>query len=397
MIYPVISLRPGKEAALHYHHPWVFSGALQQIPDTVQHGDLVYLVTSTGEIIATGMYSRHSQIAVRILEFAQAAITQDWFVKQFRARQAEREMLGYGPKTPTNSYRLIFGESDGIPGLIIDRYNQVFVMQINTAGMDRLREMIIAALQSVFSPDCIVEKSDTGERLKEQLSEVTGIVFGALPDSLLITEYGLEYIVDPLQGQKTGFFLDQKDLRQRVRQWAKGKTVLNLFSYTGAAGMAALAGGAVTVCNVDASEEALAGGERHRLLAGYSPEHLTQEKADIFQWLSDGSRRGQTYGMVLMDPPALIKSQKDQEHGLKAYHFLNRAAMRLVEPGGLFVTSSCSQYLSEEDLLNILKRASIQNNRRVRIIDMVQQAPDHPISPYFPESFYLKSIVCMVE
>ncbi|MEY4744328.1 MAG: hypothetical protein RL272_273 [Candidatus Parcubacteria bacterium] len=396
MSYPLVTLQPGKEKNVLFRHPWIFSGALVKRPEGVEHGDIVRVADSAGAVIGTGTYSAKSSIAVRIFDFGDngAVIDQAWFAGKFTEADARRKLLGFAPDSQVDGYRVVFGEADGVPGLVIDRYRGVFVIQISTAGVDRLRSEVVAAIKEVFSPAAIIERSDLPVRKEEALKDETGVLFGEAPDRAEFSEYGLRFSADVAAGQKTGFFLDQKSLRSSIRKFADGRETLNLFSYTGAAGIAAAKGGAKSVLNVDSSADALAGCLRHAELNGIEPHVFMTEEADAFQFLS--AKTEPAFDMVLMDPPALIKAQRDEEEGKKAYHFLNRAALRLVRDGGVFVTSSCSHFLNEEDFAFILRRASVQAGAHLDLLEVVRQAPDHPGSVYFPESAYLKSFVFQV-
>ncbi len=396
MSYPIVMLQSGKEKNVLFRHPWIFSGALVKRPEGVEHGDLIRVADEKGTVIGTGTYSAKSSIAVRVFAFGDADVVIDkaWFAAKFREADARRALLGYGTGTPTDGYRVVFGEADGVPGLVVDRYRGTFVVQISTAGIDRLRGEVVAALKDVFSPDAIVERSDLPVRKEEALKDETGVLAGEVPEAVNFVEGGMAFSADVMAGQKTGFFLDQKSLRQSIARFAKGRETLNLFSYTGAAGIAAMKGGAKSVLHVDSSAAALAGCVRHAEMNGIEPHVFATEESDVFQYLS--AQAEPSFDMVLMDPPALIKSHRDEEEGKKAYHFLNRAALRLVRDGGVFVTSSCSHFLDEEDFAFILRRASVQAGVRLDLLDVVRQAPDHPASVYFPESAYLKSFVFQI-
>jgi 23S rRNA (cytosine1962-C5)-methyltransferase len=265
-------------------------------------------------------------------------------------------------------------------------------MQISTAGMDKLRNLAVDALQKVFKPGCLIERSDIASRQDEGLPERVETIHGSESGRIEFLEHGTRFLAEPTGGQKTGFYLDQKDLRREIRRLATGRRVLNLFSYTGSNGVAALQGGAVSVHHVDSSESALALCQTHAELNGLDGSKITIECADVFQYFN--AAPASKYDMVILDPPALIKSQKDTESGRKAYHFLNRAAMRSLAEGGILVTSSCSSFFTEDDLAFTLRRASVQSGMSLSLLKMVRQSPDHPISIYFPEAAYLKSFLC---
>lgn len=440
-MYPELTLKPGKELPVSYIHPWIFSGALDENarPKELKSGSLVTVKDAPGNILGVGTYSNHSMIAVRMLDFTQgteqktATIDKKWFTEKLKDANAKRILLGYNTKE-TDAYRVIFGESDGIPGLILDRYADAFVLQISTEGMENLKPEIIEAIKTTFKPTLIIERSDIQSRHEEGLKEFKGILYekpaakktgnleskakspkkssklsiasaqttqqsSAFPSTLItFQENGITFEADLLEGQKTGFFLDQKDLRQRLAKYAAKRNVLNVFSYSGAASIYSLKAKASHTTNVDSSAEALAQAEKNAKLNKIPKTKYTNVEEDAFQFLGKFSAPDSTpeFDLTIIDPPALIKSNKDKEEGMKAYHFLNRAAIRATKDGGIFVTSSCSHYLTENDLLLILKKASIQSKVTLTILDRVTQAADHPLSMYFPEGAYLKSFICLV-
>ena len=390
-----IVLKPGKEANVAFRHPWIFSGALEDQPGEDVHGTVVRVAAKHGKILATGTYSARSSIAVRAFAFGEAEIDRAWIAARLKEADERRKMMGYGPGTETTGYRIVFGEADHLPGLVVDRYSDAVVFQISTMGMDRFRLDVIAAIEEVLDPETIVERSDLGVRGEEFLEDVVAVHKGEADEPVEFKENGLKFIADLKGGQKTGFFLDQKDARTTLARFADGAKALNLFSYSGAAGVALMKGGAASVHNMDSSDEALELCKAHAKLHKIKAADFTTENADIFQWL--GEQKDGDYDMVVMDPPALIKSMKDAESGRKAYHFLNRAAMRLVKDGGVFATSSCSHFLTEDDLAFTLRRASVQAGVELDLLAAVRQSPDHPQSVYFPESAYLKTFIFRVK
>ena len=398
--YPILHLRRDRAASVAFRHPWVFSGALEEAPDRAFHGRLVRVAAPDGAILGTGTYSAWSSIAVRLLSFREETIDAGWLATRISEADARRRLLGFGPETETTGYRIVFGESDGLPGLVLDRYGGTLVFQLSTAGFDRLRDQLLGVLQDVFAPDVIVERSDLPVRREERLEEVTAVRYGSLPDEgVPFLEHGVRYLAHPLAGQKTGFFLDQRDLRALVRQLAArppalGGQALNLFSYSGATAVSALLGGVRSVHNVDGSETALGYGRTHAALHSLDETRYTAERADIFQWLA--AHTEPAYDLVMLDPPALIKTQRDVEQGRRAYHFLNRGALRLVRDGGLLVTSSCSHYFSADDFAFELRRAAHTLGLTLHTIATVRQSDDHPQSVYFPEAAYLKSFILQV-
>lgn len=393
-MHPIVRIARGKETPARYGHPWIFSGAIETVEDGVADGDTVSLVDADGQLIGTGTCAPHSTIAVRIYDRRDVALDHAWFESAFRDAVARRGASGLDT-APGAAYRAVFAESDGVPGIVIDKYADVLVMQFSTSGAERLKGAAVDAAMAVFAPRSVIERSDVPSRKEDGLDDAAGVLFGPEVPEVRFDEGGSAFVARPMDGQKTGFYLDQRDLRSRIRALSTGRSVLNLFSYAGASGIAAMAGGASTVLNVDSSEAALDGCRRHAELNGVADSAFRTEKADVFQWL--GVRREERYGVVVLDPPALIKSRKDAQEGSKAYHFLNRAAMRLVEDGGLFVSSSCSRHLSAEDLALILRKASVQAGIRLHVIERIGQPADHPVSLYFPESEYLTSFVCRAE
>lgn len=393
-MYPILKLKQGKENNVIYRHPWIFSGAIASPMDDLFNGQLVHVADSDGKMIGTGTYSSHSQIAVRVFDFLETDIDSGWVSRRISEANSQRELLGYGPGTQTTGYRLIFGESDGMPGLIIDRYEDVFVIQSSTAGIDRLKETIVDVLESQFKPRAIMERSDIPNRKEEGLEETDGLLYGSEVEEIEFLENGLRFLADVMRGQKTGFFLDQKELRGHILNLKCHGSVLNLFSNSGSFSIAALKSGAESVLNVDGSGPALDLCPQFAEMNGIDAAKISEERADVFEWLSEISE--ENYDVVMLDPPALIKSHGDMESGKKAYHFLNRAGLRLIRPGGILVTSSCSSYYREDDFLFMLRRASVQTGKKLDVLRSVSQSPDHPISVYFPESRYLKSHICRV-
>lgn len=387
--YPTIRLREGRERSALARHPWIFSQAVHSLDTEIKHGDLVQVESWEGEIIGVGTFSESSSIVVRLFAFSPVMIDDTWIEEKIMEAQERRKKAGIASEK-NDGYRVVFGEADDLPGIIIDRYRDVFVIQLSTSGADRLRGAITHALEHIFHPTAIVERSDMPSRKEERLEPAIAVLHGKLPKQVIFSEEGIDYLANPLEGQKTGFFLDQRPLRLWLQKNSFGR-VLNLFSYSGALGIAAMKGGAESVVNVDASASALELCKRHAGLHGVDLDAFQTKEADVFQYL--GKTTQDLFDVVILDPPALIKSRKDMEEGRKAYHFLNRAAMRLVKPGGLFISSSCSYYLTHEDLLTTLRRASLQSERTFHLFSSLPQPADHPVSLYFSESSYLKTVI----
>lgn len=379
----VVILKPGRAEAALYGHPWIFSGAIASKDPNIAHGEAVEVRDNRGLLVGSGFFSTTSTITIRLYTRDAREPDRAFLHERLTNAQNRRELMGYTPEHGTTGYRLCFGEADGLPGVVIDRFNDVFVLQISTKGAEKIQPLIVDMLTELFSPRTIVERSDVAGRREEGLPEQTGVLFGESVDAVPYLEHGIEHVALVQSGQKTGAFLDQKSLRQSLTFLAKGKTCANVFCYTGATTRALLAGGATRVTQVDSSAIALAGAP--------TGNAITTVEADAFAWLSESP--AYTFDLVAIDPPALIKTQKDKEAGLRAYHFLNRAALRLVKPGGIFVTSSCSHFLSEDDFAHLLRRAASQNQVELLPIARVAQSPDHPVPITFPEAAYLKSFI----
>ncbi len=392
-MYPQLTLTTLDIPTISARHPWVLKRQIEPASADILHGSLITLCDPDGNFIGNGTYSAHGNISIRLLTRQQETIDRTWLVNRITEANNVRLQLGYGPNTNTTGYRVLFGEADFLPGLVIDRFDNSIVFQIATAGIDNLRNEVITAIQHVFSPSVIVERSEMPVRKEERLEPVSQLHVG---ESAAVTflQHGVRFSADLLLGQKTGFFLDQGTLRQVVTKLARNKSVLNLFSYTGGFTVAALAGGAKGVINVDSSQSALDRIPEQLSLNNLTPALSTQDCSEAFDWLS--KRNDPEFDMVILDPPALIKSKQDAASGRKGYHFLNRAALRLVKDGGILVTSSCSAHFSEDDFLITLRRASMQAGISLRIVQRVYQNPDHPIVPYFLDGSYLKSFVCTV-
>lgn len=397
MNYPTLKLKKDRDGNVFFQHPWIFSGALETIPHDLENGTLVRIENDEGYARGVGTFSNASSIAVRMFEFKDTEIDEAWWLQKITAADAQRKLLGYGPKTQTTGYRILFAEADGVPGLVVDRFDDVLVLQISTAGMENMKEWILSALKKVFKPRAIVERSDMLVRREEKLPEFVGVLHGKMNEPVEFLENGIKFTADILNGQKTGFFTDQKDLRLLIEKFADGRKVLDAFSYSGAAGVYALRGGAKSVTFLDSSASALSLSENHAAL-NFPKKKKTIEtiEADVFDFLGNGPAADR-WDMIVIDPPALIKSKKDEESGKKAYHFLNRAALRALPSGGILVTSSCSHFLSEDDFVFILRRAAVQAGVKLHILGSAHQSADHPDSVTFPEARYLKSFIALIE
>ncbi len=386
-------LKPGKEASVRRFHPWIFSGALREMPSTVADGDIVEVYDSRGHLLGVGHFHR-GNIAVRLLAFEAADMTQEAFwVAKLRAAFALRRQLGL---TQQGCYRLVHGEGDGLSGLVIDIYEHVAVMQCHSIGMHRQRALIAAALQGVVEPPLQAVFDKSRETLPEDYAQSVqnGYLLGTTAGHGVVSENGVRFRVDWESGQKTGFFLDQRDNRQRLAQWAAGKTVLNAFAYTGGFSCYALKAGAALVHSVDISAKAIALLEENVALnQPFAGQHVAYAE-DALSFLRKTELR---YDIVIIDPPAFAKSVNKRHNAVQGYKRLNAAALQRVAPGGLFFTFSCSQVVSRELFEHTVAAAAIEVGRPVRVLHSLSQGADHPVNLFHPEGAYLKGLVLQVE
>jgi len=383
-------LKAGKERSLRRRHPWVFSGAVDRVAGPCEPGDTARVVTSDGSFVAWAAYSPASQIVARVWSFDEAEPVDEAF---FGRRIAAAASARSGLTTRTDAMRLVFAESDGLPGVVVDRYGGVAVMELTTSGAERWREALADAVLALGGIASVYERSDVDVRAREGLESVVGVVRGAAPPGVIeIHEDGLRFGVDVYHGHKTGFYLDQREARSTVRSLASGRRVLNVFGYTGGFSVAALAGGAETVVTIDSSGPSLllAAGNLER--NGYTTDGLVE--ADAFGELRRLRDAGAQFDLVIVDPPKLVHRQHQVDRGARAYKDLNWLACRLLSPGGVLVTFSCSGLLSTELHQKIVADAALDAHRDVQIIGRLQQASDHPVLLSFPESQYLKGLIC---
>lgn len=393
-VYPRVQLQSGREKSLRFRHPWVFSRAIARFPESLENGSIVSVVDDRGNVLGTAYYNRNSQMALRMLSFEEVKVDEAFFVEKFKERLAFRRR--FLDLSHTNAFRLVFAESDGLPGLVVDLYGDYVVIQIHTLGMDVLRPLVVKALVKVLDPKGIYERSDLEVRKKDGLSTLpTGVLYGKEPPrDYEILENGLKYFVDIQSGQKTGFFLDQRDNRMALRQYVSGKKVLNLFSYSGGFSVSALKGGATHVTSVDISAPALELAKKNFELNGFEPGKHGFAVKDVFDFLEDTVQKGERYDVVVLDPPAFVKNQDSLKHGTNAYIKLNSKALRVLADDGVLVSSSCSSHVTPELFRMILFKAALENRRELVLLEQKNQPPDHPLNINFPEGEYLKFVVC---
>lgn len=394
-----IFLRRGKEESLLRRHPWIFSGAIASVKsDTAEiaEGDVVDVYTQAGDFIARGHYQIGS-IAVRVLTFDREEIDQAWWNRRIAIAYDVRRTLGLSTAADTDCYRLVHGEGDSLPGLVIDIYGSVAVIQCHSVGMYRSRMAIAEALREAFGDrlTAIYDKSSQTVPYKAGLNAVDGYLFGHSDSkSHIVTENGLKFKVNWEEGQKTGFFLDQRENRALLRRYAAGRTVLNTFCYTGGFSVGAMAGGALEVCSVDSSERAVQlADENMRLNFGDQVRHEAVA-ADAVEYLK---HIGDRYDLIILDPPAFAKHHKVLGNALQGYKRINARALSSIKSGGILFTFSCSQAVSKELFRTTVFSAAAIAGRNVRILHQLTQPADHPINIYHPEGEYLKGLVLYVE
>lgn len=391
-----IFLKRGKEESLARRHPWIFSGAIERIEGDPEEGDVVDVYARSGEFLARGHYQIGS-ITVRVLSFEQEEIDAAWWEARLRAAWAVRRAIGLIDSPDTDCYRLVHGEGDNLPGLVIDIYGDVAVVQAHSVGMYRSRQAICEALRTVYGDRlaAVYDKSAQTLPYKAETGAVDGYLYGGgASTERIVTEHGNRFHVDWGVGQKTGFFLDQRENRALVGHYSAGRTVLNTFSYTGGFSVYALAGGAREVVSVDSSATAVALAVRNAEL-NFGPDvHHEGVASDVFDYLKTTDKQ---FDLIILDPPAFAKHHKVLGNATKGYTRLNARALSQIAPGGILFTFSCSQAVSRELFRTTVFTAAAIAGRRVRILHQLTQPADHPINIYHPEGEYLKGLVLYVE
>lgn len=394
-----IYLKKGRDESVRRFHPWIFSGAVAQVVGSPAEGDLVAVYSAEGEYLAAGHWQIGS-IAVRILSFSGDPASPSFWEDALAAAFAARRAMGLTDSTATNCYRLVHGEGDGLPGLIVDYYNGVCVLQAHSVGMFRARMQISDALRKVYGDalKAVYDKSSGTAPFKAGLELIDGYLWKAgdfETGECSVLENGHSFLVNWSEGQKTGFFLDQRENRALVERYARNRKVLNLFCYTGGFSVYALGGGAVHVDSVDSSARAMAMVDRNIALNGFGTDQHTSHCADAIEFLAGVGDAA--YDLIIVDPPAFAKHRGALKNALRAYQRLNARAIEKVAPGGLVFTFSCSQVVDKEDFALAVFSAAAQTGRRVRIIDRLCQPADHAVNIYHPEGEYLKGLVLYVE
>ncbi len=389
-----IYLKRGKEESLKRFHPWVFSGAIQKMDDGIAEGDIVDVICNDGTFIGKGHYQVGS-IAVRILTFKDDAIDAKFWHDRLSSALNMRISIGIADNPNNNTYRLVHGEGDNLPGLIIDCYGETAVMQAHSVGMHYLREEIAKELVNVMGDRIknVYYKSETTLPYKAELGQENGFIYGGTEEDVAL-ENGLKFHVDWLRGQKTGFFVDQRENRSLLEKFSKGKRVLNMFCYTGGFSFYAMRGGAEVVHSVDSSAKAIELTNRNVGLNFPGDERHAAFCEDAFKYLE---KAGSNYDLIILDPPAFAKHRSVLRNALKGYTRLNVKAFEKIKPGGIVFTFSCSQVVTKDNFRNAVFTAAAQAGRKVRILHQLHQPADHPINIYHPEGEYLKGLVLYVE
>lgn len=392
-----IYLVKGREKSVKRKHPWIFSRGISKVEGEPALGETVDVFTHDGKWLAKAAYSPASQIRARIWSFEKEEINKAFFVKRFNNAQLLREDVI--DRDGLTGYRLIAAESDGMPGVTIDRYQNFFVCQLLSAGAEYNKQAIVDALVECF-PGCnVYERSDVAVRKKEGLKETTGVLHGEEPPkSVVIEENGVKISVDIVGGHKTGFYLDQRDSRQQAMKYVKDKEVLNCFSYTGGFGLYALKGGAKRVINADVSQPALDTAKFNAELNEFdiSKKRAVFLNADVFKLLREYRDQGTKFDVVIMDPPKFISGRQNVTSGANGYKDINMLAMQIIKPGGTLLTYSCSGLMDTALFQKVIADAALDSGRSVKFIERFGQAADHPTDSAYPEGFYLKGFACKV-
>lgn len=394
MDYPKVILKSGKDQSLRRYHPWIFSGAIKKIIGNVNEGDLVFVTDNKDEFLALGHYQIGS-IAVRIISFEEIEINDSFWKEKISKAYNFRKEFGLAENENTNVYRLVHAEGDGLPGLIIDFYNGTAVLQMHSIGMYLNREHIINALKELYGDKlkAVYDKSENTIPFKSNIEAKNGYVYGETSEKTVL-EYGNKFKINWEDGQKTGFFIDQRESRKLLAEYSKDKSVLNVFGYTGGFSVYAMQGGAKLVHSVDSSKKAIDLTNENIDLNFEDTSRHEAFAVDAFEYLNDIKDK---YDIIILDPPAFAKHQNVLHNALQGYKRLNIKAIENIKPGGLIFTFSCSQVVSKENFRKTLFTAAANTGRNVRILHQISQPIDHAVNLYHPESEYLKGLVVYVE
>ena len=384
-------IKSGREKSLLRRHPWIFSGAMKSIDGGVQSGDVVRVLAEDGRFLAHAAFSEKSQIIARVLSFEEKdVIDEEFFRRRIHDAVARRAMLN----TSSNAVRLVHSESDGLPGVIADRYGDIIVLQLLTAGIDPQRDLLARLLMEETGAIAVYERSDADVRELEGLLPRNGLVAGApLPGEVVIEENGLSIAVDIAHGHKTGFYLDQRDNRALTRSLSQGLDVLNCFCYTGTMSVAALAGGAKSVMSIDSSGPSLQVAERNVQLNGFDVSRAEWMEADVFQALRKLRDQARSFDLIILDPPKFAPTAHHAEKAARAYKDINLLGFKLLRPGGYLMTFSCSGGISADLFQKIVAGAALDAHVDAQIVQRLSPGADHPVAIHFPEGDYLKGLL----
>ena len=386
---PTVVLHPKKEQRVYSGHPWVFRSDIDRVEGPCQDGDVVRVVSSRGRFLAMAVYNPRSQISLRILSRKEEPIDSAFIHRQVKTAIDYRRTFA-----DLNSCRLLFAESDGLPAVIADKFGDIVVLQVLCLGMEQFKQDIVDALVEEVHPAGIYERNDVPVRELEGLTLQTGLLYGTVPDRVEMVENGVHFWVDVKEGQKTGFFLDQKENRAAIAPFVKGARVLDCFTHTGSFALNAAAGGAARVTAADISAEAIAMAQRNAQRNGLTNMDFLCE--DTFELLPRLEKEGHPYDFIILDPPAFTKARRTVENAMRGYKEINYRAMKLLPRGGYLATASCSHFATEELFIKMLRAAAKDAHRQLRQIEVKQQAPDHPILWGVPETNYLKFFLFQV-
>lgn len=384
-----VVLKKGREKSIQGRHPWLFSGGIAEVTGSPADGDIVPLYSAGGELLAKGFYNSHSQIALRLLSFDAQPIDAGFFRQRLATALRLRQNLVHG----ATGMRLVHAEADGLPGLVIDRYADVLSLSLSSLGMSRLRPLLGELLQALVGPRLIIERSDSGALKEEGMQAFSGVLRGEGEPKAVIEEYGVKFEVDALRGQKTGFFLDQRENRRLIGELTAGHRLLNCFSYTGGFSVHAAQAGAVTT-SVEISGPAQEQAQANFRLNGLDPAAHRFEQVDVFDYLR--SIETGDFDTIILDPPAFAKQSKHLKQACRAYQDINRLAMRKSKPDGLLLTCSCSHYLDWDLFQKVVFAAAAESGRQVQMLQRLGQPLDHPVSLFHPEGEYLKAFLLRV-
>jgi 23S rRNA (cytosine1962-C5)-methyltransferase len=391
-----VKLKKNRQKSLERKHPWVFSGAIDQVKENPKNGETVKVISADGKFLGWASFSLKSQISLRIWSFSENEIIDSKFFQE-KISQATEYRKQLIDSSNTNVYRLVNSESDGLPGLIVDKYNDFLVCQFLSAGAEFWKKEIVVQLSALLNPTGIYERSDVEVREKEGLEPISGVLFGKIPPDLIeIVENGIKFFVDIKNGHKTGFYIDQRDNRKLIQTYSKEKEILNCFSYSGGFSVFAVKGGAKKITNVDSSLDALSLAEKNLSLNGIDSSKYENVADDVFKYLRKLRDANKQFDIIILDPPKFADSASQIEKASRGYKDINLLAIKLLKKNGLLFTFSCSGHITSDLFNKIISDAALDSGKTIHIIKYLTQSLDHTMLTSFPESLYLKGLVCKV-